>query len=459
LRTEAEVLGHFGQWAGESDLVRAAVLTSSRVHPDAPVDELSDYDIELYVRDLAPFVAGDAWLEAFGSVLVRWPVHPRSTGRDDWITRLVLFRDGVRIDFQITAKTVIEPDAYRNGYRVLVDKDSLARALNPPAHDEFIIRKPSREAFETRAQEFWWDATYVPKYLARDEVPFAKFMLDHVLRHGFLDPMVEWHIGVRTGWSVNPGIHGRWFKRHLDEATWSQLEATYSGAGIGDNVCAFRSMLGLYRKLGRGVAHFLGYAYPEALDRDVSAYCESVLARAKGSTPASPLVEPYNPEWPNWFDRIAAHLQARLGEHDARIEHVGSTAVLGMVAKPIIDLDVVIPAGAFAGVRQALQGLGYVHQGDQGLPGREAFDLVDPSARNRLPKHHLYVCEEGAAELTKHLAYRAFMRRHPEWRDRLNELKLRLCKEHDNDRRAYIQGKSAMVEEITRLALRESAPV
>ena len=452
MRTESEILTYFDDWAREHDLVRAAVLTSSRVHPDAAIDFLSDYDIELYVSDIEPFLKDDAWLEPFGPILVRWPATPRPTGDEAWITRLVLFRDGVRIDFQITAKTEIEPNAYRNGYRVLLDKDGLTQGLHPPTHDEFVIRPPSRETFETRAREFWWDATYVPKYLYRDELPFAKYMLDHILRHHFLHPMVEWTIGFRTEWKANTGVCGRAFKRYLDEETWEAFASTYSGAGLQANLDAFGRMLSLYRRLGRELADALGYAYPDALDESVTDYCNRLLGRL-ADKPTVTWVAAYNPRWADWFAEIKAYLLSGLDDVNYGFEHVGSTSISGMWAKPIIDLDVVIPKGGFAGVKVRLEGLGYVHQGDLGLTGREVFDLIDPTVRLRLPAHHLYVCEEDAYELKKHIAYREFMRLHPEWRERLNRLKVSLCHEHGNDRQAYIEGKSAMVEEITRQSL------
>ena len=165
------------------------------------------------------------------------------------------------------------------------------------------------------------------------------------------------------------------------------------------------------------------------------------------------LVQPYDAAWPGWFQQIKTFLESGLVEVACTIEHVGSTSVPGMVAKPTIDLDIVTPQAAFPAVKARLETLGYVHLGDLGLPGREAFDLVDAENRGRLPEHHLYVCEEGMYELRKHLAFRDFMRRHPEWCDRLNRLKQELCVNHNNDRQAYIDGKSEMVAEITSLAM------
>jgi len=168
------------------------------------------------------------------------------------------------------------------------------------------------------------------------------------------------------------------------------------------------------------------------------------------------LVQPYDPAWPSQFLQVAAFVTSGLSGVNHRVEHVGSTAVPGMTAKPIVDLDVVIPVGAFPKTKAGLEALGYIHQGDLGIPQREAFDLVDAETKSQLPTHHLYVCEDGVYELRKHLAFRDFMRNSPEWRERLNRLKLELCTKHSNDRQAYIDGKSAMVEELTRLAMESS---
>ena len=273
MKTEEEVLTQFTQWARENDVIRAAVLTSSRVQPDPHLDFLSDYDIELYVSNLGPFETDDRWLSVFGPIMVRWPLKPRPTLDKNWITRLVQFRNGVRIDFQVTDLSHIEPDAYDNGYRVLVDKDNLTTGLLEPTFSEFIIKKPSRQEYESRVNAFWWDAIYVPKYLFRDELPFAKYMLDDSLRYAKLHRMVEWYIGLQNDWSVDTGNHGKKFKRYLDAGTWSELESTYTGADVEENWEAFFHMAALFRKLAKEIGTGLGYQYPVALDEEVMQYC------------------------------------------------------------------------------------------------------------------------------------------------------------------------------------------
>ena len=165
------------------------------------------------------------------------------------------------------------------------------------------------------------------------------------------------------------------------------------------------------------------------------------------------LVQPYDSEWPCWYERVKAFLEPALADLPYRIEHVGSTAVPGMTAKPIIDTTVIVERPVFPLVRDRLATIGYAHQGDLGILDREAFKLADPKLEQSLPLHHLYVCISGAAALRDHLCFRDFMRAHPEWVDRLSKHKVALCEQFGNDRQSYIDGKVDMVREITALAV------
>jgi len=168
------------------------------------------------------------------------------------------------------------------------------------------------------------------------------------------------------------------------------------------------------------------------------------------------LVQPYHPEWPCWFERMKTFLEPALVAVPHRIEHVGSTAVPGMTAKPIIDMLIIVDRPVFPRVKDRLATLGYVHQGDLGITDREAFDLADQVAKASLPYHHLYVAIEGTAAPREQRCFRNYLRIHPEWVERLSQHKVQLCELYDNDRQAYIDGKSAMVREITALALETS---
>jgi len=283
LRTEDEVLMQLQTWAQGNALIRAAVLTSSRVKPGGVTDFLSDYDVELYVADLASFRKDDAWLNVFGPIMVRWPHKPRSMPGQTAITRLVLFKDGVRMDFRITDQTEIAPDAYDDGYRVLLDKDSLTAGLHAPTFSTHLVRKPSPQQYETLVHEFWWNATYVPKYLWRDELPFAASMLGQAVRDEYLGTIVEWFVGLQHEWSVNTGVRGKRFKHYLDAETWRQYTSTFAGADIEDNWRAFLNAVTLFRGLARIVGERLGYEYPEQLDAEMAEYYGHIRSHKEGN--------------------------------------------------------------------------------------------------------------------------------------------------------------------------------
>jgi GrpB-like predicted nucleotidyltransferase (UPF0157 family) len=126
------------------------------------------------------------------------------------------------------------------------------------------------------------------------------------------------------------------------------------------------------------------------------------------------------------------------------VEHVGSTAVPGLAAKPVIDIDVVVPDAA--GVAPAVAGLtaaGYEHRGDQGIPGREAF-----AGGERLPEHHLYVVVRDSPPHRDHVDLRDHLRRRPDAVLRYAAEKRRLAPLLVTDREAYVEGKAWLVREL-----------
>jgi len=165
------------------------------------------------------------------------------------------------------------------------------------------------------------------------------------------------------------------------------------------------------------------------------------------------ILEEYNPEWIVWFERLRTFFEDKLGPNIIRIEHVGSTSIPGIISKPIIDFDIVIYISDFNVVRSILETIGYVHQGDLGIPEREAFTINDNELNERLPPHHLYVCDLYSKELHRHIAFRDYLREHPEDAAKYSELKLHLVKEHSGDRASYIEGKVSLVQEILEKAL------
>ncbi|MBV8369813.1 MAG: GrpB family protein [Candidatus Eremiobacteraeota bacterium] len=157
------------------------------------------------------------------------------------------------------------------------------------------------------------------------------------------------------------------------------------------------------------------------------------------------VVVPYDPAWPAAFELLRERLAAALGDLAVGIEHVGSTAVPGCDAKPIVDIDVVIRhADELPDVVRQLGALGYAHLGDLGIVGREAFRMP-PSD---LPRHHLYVCAAGAAPLQAHLILRDALRADPNLAAEYGALKRELAQHYRDDRDSYTEGKTAFITSV-----------
>jgi GrpB-like predicted nucleotidyltransferase (UPF0157 family) len=137
-----------------------------------------------------------------------------------------------------------------------------------------------------------------------------------------------------------------------------------------------------------------------------------------------------------------------LGDLVISVEHVGSTAVPGLAAKPIIDTDVVVPA--VADIPEAIRRLailGYVHRGDLGIAGREAF--TSPAGK---PRHHLYVCALDSEELRRHRSFRDHLLTHPDDARAYAALKKAAASRFAEDRVAYNEAKTRFVEAVLQRA-------
>lgn len=143
---------------------------------------------------------------------------------------------------------------------------------------------------------------------------------------------------------------------------------------------------------------------------------------------------------------LAAPIRAALHGIAVSVEHIGSTSVPGLAAKPIIDIDVVVASRAsIAAVIERLQPMGYVSRGNLGIGDREAFE--SPAD---LPAHHLYACVHGSVALANHLAVRDFLRRNPVTRAAYGQLKKQLAGQFPEDVANYLAGKTDFLLEVLR---------
>lgn len=128
------------------------------------------------------------------------------------------------------------------------------------------------------------------------------------------------------------------------------------------------------------------------------------------------------------------------------VEHVGSTSVPGLAAKPILDVDIVIPSNkVFDQVKAKLEEIGYFHRGDLGIKGREAFGYYD---KPDFMQHHLYVLTQDCEELKRHLGFRDWLRTHPEDAAEYARVKMLAAERYPEDIDGYIEAKSDFIQQI-----------
>jgi GrpB-like predicted nucleotidyltransferase (UPF0157 family) len=156
-------------------------------------------------------------------------------------------------------------------------------------------------------------------------------------------------------------------------------------------------------------------------------------------------IEDYNSEWPRLFERYAAELRASCGPRLAAIEHVGSTAVEGLAAKPIVDMIGLVDSEEDgAALIGPIEALGYVYRGEQGIPGRFYFRYREAYQR------HLHVFPRGSAEAEKMLLFRDRLRAVPALAASYAAEKRRLASEFPDRRAEYTEAKTPFITRALR---------
>lgn len=283
-------LQRFLRWADSQPLVRAALLTSTRAVPGGVLDAFSDYDIILVLADVRPFHESRDWLKAFGEVLA---MYTDPLEEQDGMLRsgnVIQFEGGLKIDFSLWSPAILEqitaqdalPEEFDAGYLILLDKDHLADGLHPPTYRGYIPKPPSEARFHEVIEWFFVDATYVAKFLWRDDLMAAQHILE-AMRQEYLLPLFEWHIELDHGWSVKTGPYGRGLQKRLRPDLWAGLEATYCTADPEAVWDTLFDMIDLMRKTAQEVGARLGFTYPEALEQRVRDHLERVRRLDSGA--------------------------------------------------------------------------------------------------------------------------------------------------------------------------------
>ncbi len=162
---------------------------------------------------------------------------------------------------------------------------------------------------------------------------------------------------------------------------------------------------------------------------------------------------PHDPNWRQEFRQEAGRISAAAGSNAVAVHHVGSTAIPGIYAKPVIDLLLVIQDLAALDEKQLeMEALGYEARGEYGIAGRRFFRRDDKHGDRT---HQVHAFEDGSPQIARHLAFRDYMIAHPETAQEYSDLKRELAAKHPEDIEAYMDGKDEFIQEVDKRAAQE----
>ncbi|WP_113930006.1 aminoglycoside 6-adenylyltransferase [Bacillus sp. P14.5] len=282
MRTENEMMDIILETARKDENIRAVYMNGSRTNPNVPKDLFQDYDIVYVVKETSPLIERKDWLKSFGELLMIQ--EPDRNDRVAGIQKdtansygyLMLFEDGNRIDLQLQAIEGMMARYLSDKLTVpLMDKDKILPPIQEPTDKDYHVKKPSEAQFFSSCNNFWWCQQNVVKGIWRDELPYAKYMFECIIRP-HLDEAVSWWIGTKTDFGLSSGKLGKYFKNHLPASYWEMYQDTYSDGNYDNFWQAIFTACSLFRELAREVADSLSYIYPEQDDRNMTNYMERV---------------------------------------------------------------------------------------------------------------------------------------------------------------------------------------
>ena len=275
MRSEQEMMDLILRTAREDERIRAVMMNGSRANPNAPKDFFQDYDIVYFVDDIRPFKEDKTWIGRFGEMMILQLPDDMTPDKRISYAYLTQLADGNRIDLSFYPIDRLSEREGDSQTVILLDKDGIFKPFPPASDRDYLPKPPTEKAFADCCNEFWWVSPYVAKGLWRDELTYARYMMEEAVREQLMK-MLTWYVGVKTGFSRSPGKEGKYLKRFLEPELWAMLERTYADASYEHTWDALLVMGELFRKAAVAVAAHFGYEYPYGDDRRVSAHLRHV---------------------------------------------------------------------------------------------------------------------------------------------------------------------------------------
>lgn len=283
MKTQSVIFNKVMDLALFDERVRAVLLNGSRADPNIPTDEFQDFDIMLIVNEYEAFIREEPWISSFGKPVLSQRPDEMFSGKkgNSALTgfhHLMIFEDGNRIDLTVFPFDRFDSDYMHDSLtEVWLDKDGILAGCPPPSDADYHIKRPEEKEFLDVCNEFWWVSTYVAKGIARNEITYAKEMMETAVRPMFMK-LIEWEIGMRHDFNVSFGKGGRFMKQYLPGDIYQKVLSTYSGSGAESNRRSLMLMAELFTDISNIVADRLGYSADTEEQAHALQYLKKVCA-------------------------------------------------------------------------------------------------------------------------------------------------------------------------------------
>ncbi len=280
MRSEVEIKKLILNTATKDDRIRAVLLNGSRTNPNIQPDKFQDFDIAFIVREFKNFISEHSWINVFGEEIILQMPDQMTIGepRNIGFSYLMLFTDENRIDLTLFPIENIETDFIIDSLTIVwLDKDNLFSKVSTPTDVDYHIQKPAENEFLDTCNEFWWVSTYVAKGLLRNEITYAKEMLETVVRPMFMK-VIEWKIGSENNFSVSFGKAGKFVNRYLSKADYEKLLTTYSNYEIKNNWQSLFIMTDLFGQFAIEFSTKMNFHYEMTEQKNTINYLKKMFA-------------------------------------------------------------------------------------------------------------------------------------------------------------------------------------
>ena len=279
-RTEEEMMSLILGFAEDDSRIRAVLLNGSRVNPNISRDPFQDYDVVNIVTEVEPFRDKEYVISRFGETIIveqpligPWPPIDADGSYHNYNIQLI---DGNRVDLSFYHVNRLRDLIKDSLTKVLLDKDNRIATLAPPNESGYFITKPTQKLYEGCCTGFYFAlGSHIPKIIWRKKLPLLKFFIEAWLRQTIV-MMLEWEIGIRTGWSKSVGYKGKYLECYLAPEVWDDYKRTYVGFNYNDLWESLFLFQKIFDRSAAFVAKTYGYQFPQDVSDKVEGYLEHV---------------------------------------------------------------------------------------------------------------------------------------------------------------------------------------